>query len=96
MTRSRRDPAELAAAIEQGVARGLDLVDSWRIATGKAPKSSSRALQAEHRKALEANRRTLTRHRVRERTYRSQATGGAVVAGVGGALGLIDVVAETA
>jgi len=82
--------------IEQGVARGLDLVDSFRMVTGKAPRSSSKALALEHRKAVEANRKSLTRHRVRSQSYQSQSTGGAVVAGVGGTLGLIDVVAETA
>lgn len=82
--------------IEQGVARGLDLVDSFRMVTGKAPRGSSKALALEHRKAVEANRRSLTKHRVRAKSYQSQATGGAVVAGVGGAFGLIDVVAETA
>ncbi len=82
--------------IEQGVARGLDLVDSFRIATGRAPRNSSKALAIEHRKTIEANRKRLRKHQVRAKSYQSQVTGGAVVGGVGGSLGLLDVVAETA
>lgn len=81
--------------IEQGVARGLDLVDSFRVATGKAPRQSSKALALEHRKAVAANRKRLTKYRVRAKSYQSQVNGGAVVGGVGGALGFIDVIAET-
>lgn len=81
--------------IEQTVARGLDLVDSFRMVTGKSPRPSSKSLAHEHRKAVEANRKSLTKYRVRAKSYQSQATGGAVVAGVGGALGLIDVITET-
>ena len=81
--------------IEQGVSRGMDLVDSFRVATGKAPRNTVKALAIEHRKAVEANRKQLRRHRVRAKSYQSQITGGAVVGGVGGAIGLIDVVADS-
>ncbi|MDP1878429.1 MAG: hypothetical protein Q8M17_12830 [Actinomycetota bacterium] len=94
MSKSRRDPAELAALIEQGVARGLDLVDSWRVATGKAPKGQVKALAIQHRRELEANRKSLRKHRAKIQSAQSQVTGGAVVAGVGGAVGLFDVIAE--
>ncbi len=94
MTKSRRDPAELAALIEQGVSRGIDLVDSFLAVTGKGPRGSSKALAVEHRKAVAANQRAVTRHRVRVKSLRSEVTGGAVVAGVGGTVGLIDAVAE--
>ncbi len=96
MTKRRRDPAEVAALIEQGVERGLGLVESFLSVTGRSARGSSRTLAIEHQKAVEANRRDLARHRVRRQTLKSQVTGGAVVAGVGGALGLIDVVTETA
>lgn len=94
MAKPRKDPAELAALIEQGVAKGLEIVDSVRIARGKPPKNPSTALALEHRKAVEANRRTVARHQMRVRSAQSQVTGGAVVAGVGGAVGFIDAVAE--
>jgi len=81
--------------IEHGVARGMDLVDSFRMVTGKPPRSSSKALAVEHRRAVEANRRKLKKHRGRAKSYQSQVTGGAVVGGVGSAVGLLDVVAET-
>ena len=96
MSKPRRDPAEIAALIEQGLSRGLDLVDSFRAATGKGPKASSKALELEQRKALQANRRMVARHSNRVRGLRSQVTGGAAVAGVGGAIGFLDIVAETA
>lgn len=95
MTPARPDPAELAARIEQGVARGVDLVDSFRMVTGKPPRNSTKALALEHRKAVEANRKRQTKWRVRAKSYQSQATGGAVVGGVGGAFGLIDVITGT-
>lgn len=96
MSKQQRDPAELAALIEQGVSRGLDLVDAFRAATGKGPRGSGRALQVEHRRAVEANRRAVARHRGRVQGLRTQATGGAAVAGIGGTVGLLDVVTETA
>lgn len=91
MPKARRDPAEVAALIEQGVARGIDLVDSFLSVTGRGSRSGARALEAEHRKAVAANRRDIVRHRTRVATLKSQVTGGAVVAGVGGSIGLIDV-----
>jgi hypothetical protein len=92
VTKSRRDPAELAALIEQGVAKGLDLVDAFRSATGKGPRGANRALELEHRKALAANRTAVRKHTSRVQGLRTEMTGGAVVAGAGGAAGLIDVV----
>jgi hypothetical protein len=90
VTKQRRDPAEVVALIEQGVSRGLDLVDSFLAATGKGPRASGKALALEHRKAVAANRREVKRHRTRVSALKSEVTGGAVVAGVGGAIGLID------
>jgi hypothetical protein len=92
VTRPRRDAAELAASIEAQVSRGLDLVDSFLSVTGRGPKSGSKALAVEHRKAVAANQREVARYRGRIGRLRSQVTGGAVVAGVGGTVGLIDVV----
>jgi hypothetical protein len=94
VTKPRRDPAELAAMIEASVSRGLDLVDSFLTVTGKRTRATSRALEIEHRKAVAANQRAVARHRGRTASLRSEVTGGAAMAGVGGALALIDVVAE--
>jgi hypothetical protein len=93
VTRGRRDPAELAALIEQRVSRGIDLVDSFLAVTGKGPRASSKALALEHHKAVAANRRDVARHRTRVSTLKTEVTGGAVVAGVGGSIGLIDALA---
>ena len=82
MTKSRRDPAELAALIEQGVAKGLDLVDAFKSVTGKGPRGTSRALEIEHRKALAANRKLVSQHRSKVNGLKTEMTGGAVVAGV--------------
>ena len=91
MTKARRDPAELAALIEQRVSRGIDLVDSFLAVTGKGSRASSKTLALEHHKAVAANKREVARHRTRVGTLRTEVTGGAVVAGVGGSIGLIDV-----
>jgi hypothetical protein len=92
----RRDPAEVAALIEQGLSRGMDLVESWVQATGSAPKGSAKALAKEHRKAVEANRRSLKSYRKRRSSAQSQLTAGATVAGVTGVIGVLDVVTEAA
>jgi hypothetical protein len=92
VTKPRRDPAELAALIEQGVSAGLDLVDSWRMATGKVPKNQSKALAVQHRREVEQSRRQLRSYQGRLRSAKAQVTNGAVVAGVGGAVGFLDVV----
>ena len=86
MTKSRRDPAELAALIEQGVAKGLDIVEAFKSVTGKGPRGTSRALELEHRKAVAANRKILSQHRSKVAGLKSQMSGGAVVAGVGGSI----------
>ncbi len=91
MTKPRRDPAELAALIEQRVARGIDLVDSFLAVTGKGPRATSKSLAVEHRRAVAENRRQVAKHRTRVGTLKTEVTGGAVVAGVGGSIGLIDV-----
>ena len=92
MTKPRRDPAEVAALIEQGVARGMDVVESWLAATGRGPKAPTRALATEHRRQLAEGQRQVLRHRTRVAGLKSQVTGGAVVAGVGGSIAVIDAV----
>lgn len=78
--------------IEAGVSRGLDVVESFLAATGRGPKAGSKALAVEHRKAVAANKREIARHRNRIGALRTEVTAGAVVAGAGGSLGLIDLV----
>lgn len=92
MTKPRRDPAEVAALIEQGVSRGMDIVESWLAATGRGPKASNKALAVEHRRQLAEGQRLMARHRTRVASLKSQVTGGAVVAGVGGSIAVIDAV----
>ena len=91
MSKKRRDPAELVALIEERVAKGLDLVDAFRSATGKGPRGANKALEVEHRKALAANRTAVRRHTSKVQSLKTEMTGGAVVAGVGGAIGVMDV-----
>ncbi len=78
--------------IEAGVSRGVDLVESFLAVTGRGPRSGSKALAVEHRKAVAANQREVSRYRGRVSRLRTQVTGGAVVAGAGATIGLIDVV----
>lgn len=92
MSKSRPDPAELAARIERAMAKGLDMVDAFRSVTGSGSRGANRALELEHRKALAANRTAVRKHTSRVQSLKSEMTGGAVVAGVGGAAGLMDVV----
>jgi len=91
VSKKRRDPAELVALIEERVAKGLDLVDAFRSATGKGPRGANKALEVEHRKALAANRTAVRRHTSKVQSLKTEMTGGAVVAGVGGAIGVMDV-----
>lgn len=96
MTRPARDPAELAALVEQRVSQGLDLVDSFLAVTGRGSHRSGRVLAQEHRREVARQQRALLRHRSRLASLRSQSVGGAVVAGVTGSIGVIDVVASAA
>jgi hypothetical protein len=92
VSKKRRDPAELAALIEERVAKGLSVVDAFLAVTGKGPGKSNRALELEHRKAVAANRKAARKHTSTVQGLKSEMTGGAVAAGVGGSIGLIDVV----
>lgn len=93
MPKSRRDPAEIAALVEQRVEQGLDLVDSFLFATGRGSHKSGRALANEHRRAVVQQERELRAHEARRSSLRSQEIGGAVVTGVAGSIGVIDAVA---
>lgn len=88
----RRDATELAALVELGISRGLDVVDAF-MAVASTP-ASSRALAREHRRALQAQQRILRRHEKRVTRLRRTATGGTVVAGAAGSIGILDVAIE--
>ena len=68
----------------------MDLVESFLAVNGKGPRASTRALEQEHRREMERSERALRRHRASAASLRGRATGGAVVAGVAGAGGVID------
>ena len=89
MTKSLPDPAELAARIERSMAKGLDLVDAFRSVTGSGPQGANRALEVEHRKSLAANRTVVRRHTSKVQRLKAEMTGGAVVAGTAGAIGVM-------
>lgn len=77
--------------IEQSVARGMDLVDAFRSAAGQsAVRGANRALDREHRRAIEVHRRTVVRHDRRVRRWQREATGGAALSGATGVIGVLD------
>ncbi len=96
MPKPRRDPAEIAALVEQRVEQGLDLVDSFLFATGRGSHKSGRALANEHRKAVAQQEREQRAHAARRSSLRSQEVGGAIVTGVAGSVGVIDAITTAA
>ena len=85
MSRQRPTPAELAVLVEQGLSRGLNVVDSFIAATG------NRNLTKEHRKAVAEHRRIHRAYAQRRDAIRFGAVGGAgasVVTAAAGALTL--------
>lgn len=73
----------------------MDVVDAWRQARAERPTAQARALQAEHERALAAQRRAVRQHQRRERRLANEVTGGTVIAGVAGTLGALDIVIES-
>jgi hypothetical protein len=93
VSKKRRDGDELAALIEQGLNRGLDVIDAFWAVAGSG-RGTSRALAREQRRALESQRRLARRHeRLVNRRRRSMTTG-AVVAGAAGSIGVLDLAVE--
>lgn len=90
---SERD--QFARVVQAGIARGMDVVDAWRQARAQRPGAQARALQAEHQRRLAEQQRDLRRHQRRKRRLDNEATGGVVVAGVAGTLGVLDIVIES-
>ena len=89
------DGEQFARVVQAGISRGLDVVDAWRQARALRPTAQARALQAEHDRALAEQRRALRRHQRLQRRLTNEVTGGTVVVGVAGTLGVLDIVVES-
>jgi len=89
----RRDPAELAALIEQGISRGMDLVAAFRFATSSTTRGANRILEREHRRAIEQHRRSVASYERRMRRWHREQAWGAVIGVGSGAVGVLDLVA---
>ncbi len=89
------DREQFARVVQAGIARGMDVVDAWRQARAQRPSAQARALAVEHERRLAEQRRALRRHQRRERRLDNEVTGGVVVAGVAGTLGVLDIVIES-
>lgn len=89
------DGDQFARVVQVGISRGMDVVDAWRQARAMRPSAQARALQAQHDRALAAQRRAVRQHQRRERLLANEVTGGTIVAGVAGTLGVVDIVIES-
>jgi hypothetical protein len=89
-----RDPAELAAAVEAGVARGMDIVDAFRSALDRAPSRMHRALEREHRKSVAAQLKARRRYEALLKANTMTNRLGFVVAGGAGVITVVDLIAE--
>jgi len=85
VSRQRPTPAELAALVEQGLSRGLNLIDSFTAATG------NRSLTKQHKKAVTEYRRIHRNYAQRRDAIRFGAVGGAGIAVATGTAGLVTV-----
>lgn len=90
----KSDGDQFARLVQQGIARGLDVVDAWRQARAQRPSPQARQLQAAHDRAVAQARRETKRHHSRERRLQAEVVGGTAVAGVAGTVGILDVVIE--
>ena len=87
-------PGNFAKAVESGIARGLDIVEAWRLARAQRPSPQTRQLQREHEQAAAKARREVQSHERRERQLQTRVIGGTAVAGVAGTVGVLDVIVE--
>lgn len=95
MGRGRREPADLAKVVEQGVQLGIDAVDGLRAAIGQPTAAGRvRALERQNRHIQAQHQRALKRFRHRLQRARQQRIVGTSLAGVAGTLGLLDLVIE--
>ncbi len=89
----RRDPGEIAALLQQGLARGMDLVAAFQFATASGGKGANRILEQQHRRATEQHRRTVVTYQRRIRRWQREQAAGAVVGAGSGAVGILSLVA---
>lgn len=89
------DGDQFARVVQAGLARGMDVVDAWRQARAQRPSAQARALQVEHDRRLAEQRRSLRRHQRLQRRLDNEVTAGTAVAGVGGTLGVLDIILES-
>jgi hypothetical protein len=90
----KRNADELAALIEQGLNRGLDVIDAFWAVTSSGNRGSSRALAREQRRAVEAQRKVVQRYERQLHRWRRSSIVGTVVAGSAGSIGVLDLVVE--
>ena len=91
---AKSDGDQFARRVQAGIARGLDVVEAWRLARAQRLTPQARQLQAEHQRLATAAKREVSRYRRRDRRLQTQVTAGTAVAGVAGTIGAIDVIAE--
>jgi hypothetical protein len=89
------DRDQFARVLQAGITRGMDIVDAWRQARAQRPSARTRALHVEQARRVADQQRALRRHQRRQRRLDNEATGGVVVAGVAGTLGVLDIVIES-
>lgn len=82
---------DVNALIDEGLARGLQVVDALRDAIDRMPSSSSRQLAKSAKKANAAQRTVVRAHQARVQQVRAATTVGVVGTVAGGAGALIDV-----
>ena len=92
-----RSNDEIARLVEQGLARGLDIVDSVIAARADRPLSKeARALDRANRAAVAKHEKAVRRHQRWVARQQSAATGWTAAAGVTGTIGVLDVVTDVA
>lgn len=75
--------------MEQGLTRGLDVVDAFMNVTQGTKAGASRALTREYRRSIQERERTLRRHGRKQVWWRSQTVAGVTVAGTTGVLAAV-------
>ena len=90
------DKDQFARVVQAGIARGLDVVDAWRLARSERLSPQARQLKLEHERAAARARREVKRHQRQEQQLQARLIGGTAVAGVAGTVGVIDVITEAA
>ena len=88
MGNGKRDAAELAAAVDAGIRKGLDLVDAFR-----GTPAGRRELEREAKRSAADTRRARRAHHVRKVQSQVMTIGGTAVSASAATAGIIDVAA---